>query len=211
MASPTNISLKLFIDTKGHRILFAEANKDFVDFLIFILSLPIGTVVRLFTEDGMIGCLGNLYESIKNLNDNYLQPDQFKYDILNPISYSEVNVPLLLPDVESTTPRKAYKCRIRCNLLSTSVGYATTPALNREKSQEGGFVKGQITYMITDDLEVKPMSSTSCSIAMLNKFNMKEVAALEEKVVNIDMDKGVKLLKASFQSKTVLTDVFFDK
>ncbi|THG00362.1 hypothetical protein TEA_000552 [Camellia sinensis var. sinensis] len=41
--SSSKVSLKLLIDTKAHKVLFAEAGKDFVDFLFNILSLPVGT------------------------------------------------------------------------------------------------------------------------------------------------------------------------
>ncbi|KAK7821160.1 hypothetical protein CFP56_037933 [Quercus suber] len=64
--------------------------------------------------------------------------------------------------------------------------------------------------MIMDDMEVKPMS-TICSITLLNKFNVKQLVDLEEKVVELGMEEGVKLLKASLQSKSVLTDVFLWK
>ncbi|PQQ18462.1 uncharacterized protein Pyn_37646 [Prunus yedoensis var. nudiflora] len=43
--------------------------------------------------------------------------------------------------------------------------------------------------MVMDDLEVKPMSTFS-SIAMLNKFNVKEIGALEEKAVNLGMEEA---------------------
>ncbi|KAH7548025.1 hypothetical protein JRO89_XS14G0056200 [Xanthoceras sorbifolium] len=39
---------------------------------------------------------------------------------------------------------------------------------------EGGFVKGVVTYMVLDNLEVKPMSTIS-SIALLNEFNVQNV------------------------------------
>ncbi|KAM7494950.1 hypothetical protein LguiB_029559 [Lonicera macranthoides] len=61
--------------------------------------------------------------------------------------------------------------------------------------------------MAMDDLVVKPMSTLS-SITLLNKFNIKEVGGLEEKVVNLGMDEGLKLLKTSLQSKMVLTNMF---
>ncbi|GAV77078.1 DUF674 domain-containing protein, partial [Cephalotus follicularis] len=222
MATPTSVSLKLLVDKKGHRVLFAEANKDFVDFLFYILSLPIATVIRLLTKDGMVGCLGNLYDSIQHLNETYMQPDYQKKDnILKPkVPNSDVKVPLLLPNVESSTSKKLYKCpnhhrsnnsvygdfrltdchkyvaddpNARCphcnNVMSSQASYVAPPDVNRAtSSQEGGFVKGVVTYMIMDDLVVKPMSSIS-SITMLNNFNIKEVGLLEEKVINIDMDK----------------------
>lgn len=50
-----------------------------------------------------------------------------------------------------------------------------------------------MTYLITDDLEVKPMSSLS-SLTLLKKFNIKADVALEEKVVILDRDAGLKLL-----------------
>ncbi|PQQ00080.1 uncharacterized protein Pyn_28383 [Prunus yedoensis var. nudiflora] len=53
----------------------------------------------------------------------------------------------------------------------------------------------------------RPMSTIS-SIAMLNKLNVKDVGAPEERVVQLGLQEGLKLLKASSESKTVLTDVF---
>ncbi|TQE04871.1 hypothetical protein C1H46_009474 [Malus baccata] len=58
-----------------------------------------------------------------------------------------------------------------------------------------------------DNLGVRPMSTIS-SIAVLNRFNIKEVGALEEKVVNLGIEEGFKLLKASLETNTVLTNVF---
>ncbi|KAL6277683.1 hypothetical protein ACE6H2_021284 [Prunus campanulata] len=43
---------------------------------------------------------------------------------------------------------------------------------------------------------------------MLNKFNVKEVGSLEERIVHLAMDEGLKLLKASLESNAVLTNVF---
>ncbi|KAJ0045926.1 hypothetical protein Pint_06197 [Pistacia integerrima] len=43
----SKVKLKLLIDTKGKKVLFAEASKDFVDFLLYRFSLPVGTVVKL--------------------------------------------------------------------------------------------------------------------------------------------------------------------
>ncbi|KAL0003021.1 hypothetical protein SO802_016802 [Lithocarpus litseifolius] len=68
-------------------------------------------------------------------------------------------------------------------------------------SVEGGYVKGLVTYMVMDDLEVKPLSSIVSIGTMLNKFNVKDIEALEENV-------GLKLLKTSLHSNSSLTDFF---
>ena len=111
----TNVSLKLLIDTESQRVLFAEADKNFIDFLFHILALPVGTFIELLTKQGMVGSLGNIYESIENLNITYLQPNLNKETLLKPkvhISGAGTGVPLLLPNVESSssTSLKFYKC-----------------------------------------------------------------------------------------------------
>ncbi|KAJ4798324.1 hypothetical protein LUZ62_049570 [Rhynchospora pubera] len=73
-----------------------------------------------------------------------------------------------------------------------------------------GYVKEVVTYSVMDDLTVVPMSTIS-SITILNKFQIKDLRSLEEKTVDVGFDEGLKLLKASLQSKTVLTDVFLKK
>ncbi|KAL3828506.1 hypothetical protein ACJIZ3_017308 [Penstemon smallii] len=50
--------------------------------------------------------------------------------------------------------------------------------------------------------------STISSITLLNKFNVKEVGSLQEKLVHIGMKEAVKLLKTSLYSKKVLTGSF---
>nr|XP_023913540.1 uncharacterized protein LOC112025105 [Quercus suber] len=93
--------------------------------------------------------------------------------------------------------------------MNHELDFVHSPSATNEGSSfsEGGYVKGVVTYMVMDDLVVKPMSTIS-SITLLNRFNVKDVGALEEKVIHLGIDEGVKLLKASLQSKNVLTDVF---
>ncbi|CAL8126399.1 unnamed protein product [Prunus armeniaca] len=46
------VSLKLLIDTKSNKVLFAEASKEVVDFLFTLLSLHVATVTRLLLSNG---------------------------------------------------------------------------------------------------------------------------------------------------------------
>ncbi|KAL9678683.1 hypothetical protein QQ045_016532 [Rhodiola kirilowii] len=55
------MKLKLFVDNKSSKVLFAEADKEFVDFLFSILALPLGTVTRVLKQkDSVLGSLGAL-------------------------------------------------------------------------------------------------------------------------------------------------------
>ncbi|KAH1045739.1 hypothetical protein J1N35_036523 [Gossypium stocksii] len=58
-----------------------------------------------------------------------------------------------------------------------------------------------------DDLVVRPMSAKSI-ITLLNHLNIKDTGDLEEKVITVGANEGVELLRASMQTKTVLTAVF---
>ncbi|KAL0390570.1 UNVERIFIED_CONTAM: hypothetical protein Scaly_0414100 [Sesamum calycinum] len=93
-------------------------------------------------------------------------------------------------------------CPFRKWKMSTTLTYVASPG--REESEEGGFVKGVITYKVMDDLTVMPLSTIS-GITLLNKFDVKDVSALEETVVNL----GCKVLSTGLKSKRV-TDVFLD-
>ncbi|KAH6814662.1 hypothetical protein C2S51_023680 [Perilla frutescens var. frutescens] len=233
----SKVSMKLLIDsTKGKGVLFAEAGKDCVDFLFHILSLPVATVIRLLQAQGMEGLLPNLYQSLQDLSNTYILPDKNKGTFLNPVlPVSSSSVPLLglnvAREIPNTKPHKCDSCSARFSddelcrpgfYSCESPSYGSSRNRNRNSScpscdgnvtknvpaEDGvGLVKEVVTYMVMDDLVVKPMSTIS-SITLLNKFNVKDVGALEEKVVNLGMNEAVKLLKASLQSKNVLTDVF---
>ena len=198
MAAVTSkVSLKLMIDTESRRVLYAEAGKDFVDFLFYILALPAGTFIPLLNQE-TVGSLGNIYDSIENLSTSYLRPNVTKDSLLKPRAYfsAGTGLPLHLPNVESS--RKLYRCCKRVSEFNTScvcgrsmveeTKYVGTPSANNPYSSVGDYVKGKVTYMVTDDLAVKPLSTVSI-LTLLNKFNIKEIGALEEKVVDLGMDE----------------------
>ncbi|GJU10980.1 hypothetical protein Tco_1133376, partial [Tanacetum coccineum] len=83
MATP-KMTLKLLVDKKGQRVLFAEAPKEFVDFIFHIFSLPLGTLIEFIGSEEMVGCLGKVKDSIESFHGTYLQPGVKKDNIFNP-------------------------------------------------------------------------------------------------------------------------------
>nr|XP_029120204.1 uncharacterized protein LOC105044555 [Elaeis guineensis] len=157
------MSLKLLIDKSSHRVLFAEAGKEVVDFLFGLLC---------------------------------------RYYIC-PLCYSNYNNVVHFTDV--------YGTHCPCNGQMTKEKHYMDSKSNRvEVNGGGGFVHGIVTYTISDDLTVTAMSTIS-SITLLNNFNIKDLGSLEESTVELGLEEGLELLKASLQSKTVLTDVFLGK
>ncbi|CAO2204599.1 unnamed protein product [Urochloa humidicola] len=215
--------MKLLIDTKAQRVLFAEAGKEVVDFLFSLLAFPIATAVKLVgttTTEAMAGSVGSL-------DATYVQPGAAKDallspTVLSPAAISAANSSLLRlpapPPPSSGQPRTYFKCGccttnyvtdasgVTCpncrNQMKTALKYVA-PSSAGEEATTKGLVQGVVTYTVTDDLTVAPMSAIS-SITMLNTF----IGDLQEKTVQLGYDEGREILKASLQSKTVLTDVF---
>ncbi|KAK0592848.1 hypothetical protein LWI29_026538 [Acer saccharum] len=203
MASP-KIKLKLLIDTKAKKVLYAEAGKDFVDFLIYILTLPVATVVKVLKEKSLVGSLGHLYESLENLPESYLQPNQNKKSLLSPRPpIYATEIPLVLADYDLTN-RKSYMCSshytvadvpdLKCGVLqcgcrmTRELTYVPPSPANTGVPVEGGFLKGLVNYIVMDNLEVIPMSSKHV-VTLLNKFNVKDVGAIEEIVVDFSLEE----------------------
>lgn len=235
------MSLKLLVDKRNQTVLFAEAEKDFVNFLFHCLALPVGTIMSLLTKAGTVGGIGNLYGSVENLGDTFIKPRE-KDVLLNPKTQrSSPDVLLsLLPEAPPSVPITYYACpRISsdlfgvntscrscvtgspstkcpgCNdVMSKKLSWVVGPDADAASSAEvpggeGGYVTG-VTYMVTDELVVKPMSPIS-SITLLKRFNVQEIEDLQEKVVDFGLDEAIKLLNASLHSKTVLTDIFSER
>ncbi|KAJ8450501.1 hypothetical protein Cgig2_002186 [Carnegiea gigantea] len=229
MGEETNhkLSLKLLVDTRANKVLFAEADKGFVDFLFHIMLLPIGTIVRLLKmKDDKIGCLGDLYKSIEALSASYIHPNVPKDMVLKPtISSCPPNFLLVKDGLASQTgTRKFYMCSYypsshysyvsdapgavcpSCNhAMSSEVSYvAPKSSKSNTAASTDGYVKGVVTYMVMDNLEVKPMSTIS-SLALMNKFHVKDITSLMEKHVQVGFDEAIRILKASLENQNVLT------
>ncbi|XP_066364965.1 uncharacterized protein [Miscanthus floridulus] len=249
MAS-SKISLKLLVETKSKRVLFAEAGNDFVDFVFSLLTLPIGAVAKLVSAGTMHGSVGRLYQSVDHMGSSYLLPGADKAELLQPgVLHPDARHQLLLhpsPRANASTaaaaangdggevveeeeerqqPRlpkfKLYACATagkcamvtmerdaacpKCKLpMATEMTFVMPSAAPRagagkggggkgvddeeERGGGGGYVKGLVTYMVIDGLEVTPMSAIS-SITLINKFSSGKDVELAEKYVSVGMDR----------------------
>ncbi|KAG0477485.1 hypothetical protein HPP92_014326 [Vanilla planifolia] len=164
--------LKLLVDNQSKKVLFAEADKDFIDFMFSLLTLPLGSVIKLLSPQVMVGSIGKLYQSVQKLSGTYLLPGKDKSVLLEPktISCSRSSNPLLLTagQQESFSPLTNYYicsyCHnklstvpdIRCTTCSSKMNQLVTLMQQSEAASQvnavDGFVCGIVTYMITDDL-----------------------------------------------------------
>lgn len=215
MAS-SKISLKLLVDNKTKKVLFAEAGKEFVDFVFSLLTLPIGAVVKLISAGTMHGSIGRLYQSVDTMGASYLLPGTDKKDLLQPKVLQPPGgrePPLLLHGADESSPVarvKLYTCPSHC-VTVTMEDKAECPQCRKAMTTEmtvvlpsaaargvtagggggeecGGYVKGVVTYMVTDGLEVTPTSAIS-SFALISRFSAGKDVDLAEKFVTVGMDE----------------------
>ncbi|KAG5606746.1 hypothetical protein H5410_028238 [Solanum commersonii] len=74
-------SLKLTIDTKTNRVVFAEGGKDLFCFLMSLVELPIAIFMN-HIQTNRVGSIPNIYQSVQNLNDAYMESNQTKDQLL---------------------------------------------------------------------------------------------------------------------------------
>ncbi|CAN1269328.1 hypothetical protein LINPERPRIM_LOCUS13546 [Linum perenne] len=171
MATTTTskVTLKLLIDNKKNKVLFAEAGKEFIDFLFTLLLFPLGTMIKLLSKKKMVGCLGNLYQSIEDLSDTFIESNSNKDTVLNPKApfCMTADSPLLLTDSDggsssTSATRTFYMCPTyylnvaddqnavcpQCaNRMIVVVPYVAPPAV-KKSDQKCGFVKGVVTIWL---------------------------------------------------------------
>ncbi|KAJ6987037.1 hypothetical protein NC653_020303 [Populus alba x Populus x berolinensis] len=195
----SKMSLKLLVDTNRNQVVFAEAGKDFVDFLLHLLSLPPKQ-----NKDSLLCPV--IVTKVTNSNfmlphsNNKPENQKLYYCSQHPGYVSDVFNSLCSHCVSPGYPR--YR-----NQEVKFIGTSDSTTSSAKPNGEGGYVKGLIIYMVTDDLSVSPMSMVS-GVGLLNKFNIKDFGVLEEKVVGLGIDEGIELLKAYLLSKDALTAVF---
>ncbi|KAL9226664.1 hypothetical protein vseg_002451 [Gypsophila vaccaria] len=210
------LSLNLMVDVKAKKVVFAEADKEFVDFIFNFMSLPLSAVTKvlLLNEKGMVGCLGSLYKSIESLDVRYFDPNVKSETVLRP--RASVTVPLISLHEWPPSTSRIFKCSSYNSNHNTISDVRGSTCCSRTMAEQNlvyvepmkttlGFVKGEVAYMVMDNLEVKPMS-----IALI-KSHVNDFDVFEERRVEVGLQEGLAILKASLETDTVLTDVFLKK
>jgi hypothetical protein len=206
------IELKVFVDKEKSRVLFAESGKEFVDVLFGFLTLPLGTIVRLLGKESQAGCLVELYRSVERLPTGFFRTEACKTMLLRPINGAAKQCCQLKVRVDDTEHREVYVCRdtsccaradcayssvpgavCRCGKSMTRVPgdrpeYGSISRTAAAGSEDGVFVKGDIKFIVTDDLKVAP-ASTSLMLSLLDKFEVQDPSSIEQKTIQLSSDK----------------------
>ncbi|KAI5019843.1 hypothetical protein ZWY2020_044731 [Hordeum vulgare] len=201
------VAVKLFIDKAKKRVLFAESEKDFVDILFSFLTLPLGTIVRLFNKQSQIGCLDELYRSVETLGEDHFQTRDCRAMLLRPANAAAVHCGRLkvkVDDADQTAIYVSNNCYcnlgyfspirgVRCKCGNGMNSYMRLPessvAATGDSAVDGIFSKGGSKFIVTDDLQVAP-SSTTLMFSLIDKLGLHEPLNIQEEVLQLNSMKA---------------------
>ncbi|XP_076919182.1 uncharacterized protein LOC143602839 [Bidens hawaiensis] len=195
MNKETFTSSKMLLDVSLQKstgkLLFAEVEEDFVDFVFGFLSIPLGTVIgTLMNGASSIGCMDNILKSILNMSvGRYLKSQVIKDMLLKPHfgqEYSSLNQ--LFPVKGSDTTRVQFGFHFHLN----------DPRMN------GVFLRQSGMFFVTDDLVIAP-SSSHMAMNNMHKLNV-SFDDVEKYEISIGLEEGLRMLKASLLSGSTLTN-----
>jgi len=193
------INLKLVIRKSDDKILFAQGEQDFADFLLSFLTFPLGGVARILGGNCSMGCIDALYKSIVDLDeDKYLTSIEAKNRLVDPHFPHQLKLlHQILPIQKSVKYSCYYQGESFAESLAHNQFFISDEYISDEKKRRDmclvdnaksrgasqfhkGYVKGLRTYAVTDNLVFTPASPISALYLVETPLN-----DLKEKLVTI--------------------------
>ncbi|XP_043694602.1 uncharacterized protein LOC122645356 [Telopea speciosissima] len=211
--------------------------KVLIDKLLYYAHGNHSESVRLISKQpqpATIGSLTNLYKWVENLEEQFFQTEACKSMLLHPRNPYGKECRKLKLNIDDTEPTKYYICadwncsrpdeyesdglystfkNVRCNcgeMMDKEICMAKEDVGARAERDGGVFVCGTTKFMVTDDLQVEPISPATI-VTLLHKLGLGDMSSLQETILSIGSEEILNLLKGSLFSKTPLTDVFLRK
>ncbi|KAL7147762.1 hypothetical protein ABFS83_06G128700 [Erythranthe nasuta] len=201
------MNLRLVVKKSNNKLLFAQGDDDFVDFLFSFLTIPLGGVECLLGSNTCLKSIDNLYKSIADfIDDKYWVSPRLKNRVMKPnLPKGYVSEGTILPLSEQVTLYYHRDMNQKKEWLSYSIGKDSGwfREMVFRRGQEN-FVRGTKMYMVTDDLTVTPMCMTS-TLAILKKMEI-PLSDVKEVEVQVGLQEALSILKASLTSTSALTD-----
>ncbi|GFP79559.1 hypothetical protein PHJA_000099400 [Phtheirospermum japonicum] len=186
--------VKVIYRESTNKLLLAEADGDFVEYLFTLLTIPLGAVECLLGGITTLKNIDNLYRSLGDINDyKYLKTQDTKTLLLEPqLPTGYVSKDKILPLIEES--HKFYR--------GAEKGLSTSKSAHTDGRRK--YVKEQTMYNVTDDLVVTPFCMTA-GFSLLSRLKI-SLCDVDEVELKIGLDEALRILKASLTSTTALTD-----
>ncbi|KAL7220263.1 hypothetical protein ACSBR2_013181 [Camellia fascicularis] len=209
-ATSGSMVVKIIVRKSDGKALCAEAKEDFVDLLFSFLTIPLANVVNCLGGDSSLGCIDNLYKSVKGLDDKwfvtcsksqsmgYPGTQSLKGLLLNPGLASKFSCSGQHFQLEERTPRSYYLhirfgsdvCSFTFDKICIDLEDVLVPLTlidpksPRLETSFGEFVKRPAIFVVSVGLVVLPLSGSTSSIAYLKSLDV-PIDDIQERVINI--------------------------
>ncbi|KAL6275728.1 hypothetical protein ACE6H2_019329 [Prunus campanulata] len=211
------IVVKLTVSVSKDIVCYAEAGEDFVNLLLSFLTVPLGFILKHLRDASFKGCIDQLYNSVKDLDEQHLKSNYHKEILLSPKIYPGFcyeNRLLGMEDGLVASYLYAYwkddQGRLK-DILTTDAALIPSNAvtvplkLKHDKSPQG-YLKGSTVFMVTDFLFITPISP-AFGFLVLNLLKV-PLTDIKEETVEVGKKEALRLLVAAFLRDSALTDVF---
>ncbi|XP_047940795.1 uncharacterized protein LOC125188099 [Salvia hispanica] len=189
----SSVSLKLVMQKSSGKLLYAQAKKDFVEFLFSLFTIPIGGAEHLMGGKTCFKAIDNLYRNTAEfIGDEYFKYTDAKEELMNPkLPHGCISQNQILPLVE-----ECLSDDYTANLPNFSS--------NKFPEGQGCYLEGPTTYHVSDDLIVTPF----CPFSVLSRLNSLKipVSDVEEREIQIGFKEALNILKTSLTSTSALSD-----
>ncbi|KAJ9551069.1 hypothetical protein OSB04_015114 [Centaurea solstitialis] len=226
------LSLKVLVHKGRNKVIFAEADGNFVNTLFSIMALPLGTIVRVLEKCPdqnlkAIRSLKNLYQSLTELPADCFSTEESKFMMLNPKTKLYDSCKNLKLNIDNTEPTKYFlcenegcnlrydsyfstcnvaKCRKCRKLMTREIEYQDIHTKNNH--DDGVFVPNAATFIVTDDLRVMP-NTLDLSLGLLFSHGFTGTSHVEERTIEIGRQQMLILVKGAMLLKDPLTYLVF--
>ncbi|XP_020210146.2 uncharacterized protein LOC109795131 [Cajanus cajan] len=226
------VKIKVIVSKSQNKVLFAEVDGDFVDFLVSFLTTPLGSILNLMDGKLSLGSIDNLYASVKDLDSSWFIGSSNK-SLLNPKVAPQFgcrNNPLNALQEDNTpkywygTPVEKYnmendekkkiskkKEMLRDPPQEMKLFDPRSSVVGSDVHQKYEFMKRPCLFVVTDDLKVIPITTAS-SFPYPKELGNFKLDDVEEHMVKIrkKSHEALNLLRASLTCKeAALTQSLF--
>ncbi|KAL7129049.1 hypothetical protein ABFS83_13G036900 [Erythranthe nasuta] len=195
--SKKTMTVKAVVQKSTNKLLFFQAEEDFVDFLFSLLTIPLGGVEYLLDSNTSLTNIDNLYTSITELiNDKYMSSPCTRTRLIKPeLPPKYLSKNQIFPLTEQTTPTIYY-------FESGTVAEKCYRMCFKDPKGEESYIKGPGKYIVTRDLYVIPFcKNIGRSIMKYIKIPKSDVKAVK---LQIGFEEALSILKASLLSNHCL-------
>ncbi|XP_027908104.1 uncharacterized protein LOC114167268 [Vigna unguiculata] len=222
--SKGHVKIKVMVRKSENKILFAEVDAGFVDLLASFLTTPIGSIVKLMKGNLCLGSIRNLYKSVKHLNPSWFvrSSNESLLNIKvaphfgcksNPLGEEDSPQYWYGPVVEKDNEGRTMISKKKEMLRDPKKVKLFDPRSSDGAREAGvGFMKRPCLFLVTDDLEMKPMTASS-SISYLKELGIENLNDLEEHFIKVRKShEALDLLRVSLtNNKDALTKSLFSQ